>query len=233
MEAGVIIENCWGVRSMEQTVEGRIRLSLARCLTVFDPSGRFNPRLDDSCPLHELTADLVVSAVGQRVDPGQLPADLFDDNAGKMAADPATHQAVHNPKVFVCGDCLSGPSSVVQAMASGKETAVSVDRFLRGQGMTFGRDFYAIHGMVTEYEVSTETRSGGRRTELRRLPVRQRTLTLETVQGLTPEQARKEAERCLSCGRAYEANRTCWYCLPCEIECPTQALKVRMPYLVR
>lgn len=52
-------------------------------------------------------------------------------------------------------------------------------------------------------------------------------------QVLTPEEAQKEAARCMACGRAFEANRTCWFCLPCEIDCPEEALTVRMPYLVR
>lgn len=51
--------------------------------------------------------------------------------------------------------------------------------------------------------------------------------------GFTPEEARREAERCLACGRPYERNQTCWYCLPCEGACPTYALRVRIPYLIR
>ncbi|KPK74590.1 MAG: hypothetical protein AMJ79_13690 [Phycisphaerae bacterium SM23_30] len=233
VEAGITIENCWGVRAMDQTPEGRIRLSLARCLTVFDAAGRFNPQLDDTCALHELTADVVVSAVGHQVDPGRLPADLFDESTGQMAADPLTHQAVGREKVFICGDCLTGPSSVVHAMASGQEAAKSVDRFLRDENLAYGRDYYAINGLVTYYELSTRRATGGPRAQLKRLPAAERGLTRETDQTLTCEQARKEAERCLSCGRAFESNKTCWYCLPCEIECPTQALTVRMPYQVR
>ncbi len=61
----------------------------------------------------------------------------------------------------------------------------------------------------------------------------ERTLALEVEKTLSGEEALREAERCLSCGRAAEVNRTCWYCLPCEIECPVKALEVRMPYLVR
>lgn len=49
----------------------------------------------------------------------------------------------------------------------------------------------------------------------------------------TPEETRREAERCLACGRPYEKNQTCWYCLPCEVVCPTRALHVRIPYLIR
>ena len=150
-----------------------------------------------------------------------------------MAADPLTHEASSHKNVFVCGDCMTGPSSVVQAMESGKEAAISIDRFLRGQGKAYGRDYYANNGLIRDYEVPLQRATGGHRGEVKRLPVAERGLTRETDQTLTSEEARKEAERCLSCGRAFEANMTCWYCLPCEIECPTQALTVRMPYQVR
>jgi len=117
-------------------------------------------------------------------------------------------------------------------MASGKEAAISADRFLRGLSLTYGRDYYAVNGLVNEYDVP-ELVVGGPRGEVDRLPAIERSLTRETNLTLTPEAAKREAERCLSCGRPFELNRTCWYCLPCEIDCPVQALEVRMPYQVR
>ena len=51
--------------------------------------------------------------------------------------------------------------------------------------------------------------------------------------GFTEEEVKAEAARCLGCGRPVERNMTCWYCLPCEVVCPTQALHVRIPYLIR
>ena len=88
-------------------------------------------------------------------------------------------------------------------------------------------------GCIKEYEVDRSRVKGGKRGKLRRLAVEDRTLHLEVEKTLSGDEARVEAERCLSCGRAAEVNRTCWYCLPCEIECPVNALEVRMPYLVR
>ena len=233
VEAGITIENCWGVSAVNQTAEGRINLSLARCLTVFDSDGRFNPELDDTCTLHELTADVVVLAVGQQVDPGRLPADLIDEDAGILSADVLTLQASSRNNVFICGDCHTGPSSVVHAMAAGKEAAISADRFLKGESLGYGRDYYTHNGLVRDYEASTRQCIGGPRGKVDRLPVSERSITGETDRTMTQEQARKEAERCLSCGRSFESNRTCWYCLPCEIECPVDALEVRMPYQVR
>jgi NADPH-dependent glutamate synthase beta subunit-like oxidoreductase len=232
-EAGIVIDNCWAVHALEQIPEGRIRVVLSRCLSVYDRGGRFSPQLDHSHTFHDLTADKVVLAIGQKVDPGLLPSNLFDENTCRMAANHLTHQASTHKKVFVCGDCLIGPSSAVQAMASGKEAAISIDRFLRGQSLDYGRDNYTNNGLIKDYEVPTQNIIGGQRGEIKRLPFSERGLTRETDQTLRSEQARKEAERCLSCGRAFEANMTCWYCLPCEIECPTQALTVRMPYQVR
>ncbi len=218
---------------LTETAGGRILPSLARCLTVFDADGAFNPELDDTCTLHELTADVVVMAVGQKVDPGSLPSDLIDKGTGKPSVDALTLQASSRKNIFVCGDCLTGPSSVVHAMASGKEAAISADRFLKGESLGYGRNYYINNGWIRDYAVSNRPCTGGPRGKVDRLPVSERTLTRETDHTMTPEQARKEAERCLSCGRSFESNRTCWYCLPCEIECPVDALEVRMPYQVR
>jgi NADPH-dependent glutamate synthase beta subunit-like oxidoreductase len=49
----------------------------------------------------------------------------------------------------------------------------------------------------------------------------------------TEESARREAERCYSCGEPFGKYRTCWFCLPCEVECPHDALWVEIPYLLR
>ena len=231
-EEGVIIENGWGVIALNRTSEGTFEVSLNRCLTALDRTGRFNPQMDETGPLHSLMADTVVVAIGQRVNRELLPPELFDPRTERLVGEALTHRSPYREKVFVCGDCLNGPSSVVEAMASGKEAAISADRFLRGLSLTYGRDYYAVNGLVNEYDVP-ELVVGGPRGEVDRLPAIERSLTRETNLTLTPEAAKREAERCLSCGRPFELNRTCWYCLPCEIDCPVQALEVRMPYQVR
>ena len=55
----------------------------------------------------------------------------------------------------------------------------------------------------------------------------------EIEQPFNDEQARAEAGRCYSCGKPFGKYRTCWFCLPCEVECPTDALWVEIPYLLR
>ncbi len=232
-ELGVRVENCWGVGGIEKTDAGSVRLSFNRCLTVFDPEGNFAPQIDETCGLHSLETDLAAVAIGHSPDVCGLPEYLFDMQAGRFSCDPVTRQAPENEKVFIAGDCASGPSSVVEAFASGKEAGISAGRYLSGEGLWYERDRYEAGGLSRRYEVIAERAAGGARGESPCLPVEKRGLDAETELVLDPEQAKREAERCLSCGRSFESNMTCWYCLPCEIECPYQALEVRMPYQVR
>lgn len=230
-EEGIIIENCWGPKRMAVKDGGAIEMELSRCLSLFDRSGKFNPILEPTCGL-ALLAETVIVAIGQRVESSGLPDELFDPISKCLAGDHLTNQSPTREKIFVGGDALTGPTSVVQALASGQEAAVSLDRFLRGEGLRWGREFW--NGpYVKEYEVDRAQAKGGPRGDLERIAVAQRRLDLETEKVFSPQDARREAERCLSCGRAAEWNKTCWYCLPCEIECPVKALEVRMPYLVR
>jgi NADPH-dependent glutamate synthase beta subunit-like oxidoreductase len=64
------------------------------------------------------------------------------------------------------------------------------------------------------------------------VPLSQRKGFGEVAKGYSKEEAMAEAERCLDCGVPFGI-RTCWFCLPCEIECPEEALYVEIPYLLR
>jgi NADPH-dependent glutamate synthase beta subunit-like oxidoreductase len=230
-EEGVIIENGWGPRGLTVIPGAPLRVECERCRSVFDASGTFRPSFDGRWKW-TVEADTLIVAIGQGVNREGLPEDLIDWQSGRLAGDPLTHQARNRSKVFVCGDAFSGPSSVVHAFSSGKEAAISLDRFLCGDGLRWGRDFWQ-GPYIRDYEVDPTRAKGGPPMPLPRVPLHQRRLDQETELTLSPDQARREAERCLSCGRAAEWHQSCWYCLPCEIECPVKALEVRIPYLVR
>jgi hypothetical protein len=103
---------------------------------------------------------------------------------------------------------------------------------MRGEDLLWGRAFFD-GSKVSFYEPGPNRAVGRPRDRPPREPLAHRDLKTEVEKTLQTAQAIKEAERCLSCGRSFEANKTCWFCLPCEIECPFHALEVRMPYLVR
>jgi len=231
LEEGVRFKHGWGPFRLERTGDGRVRLNLARCLSLFDEQGRFCPQLAD-VPGDPLQADTVVVAAGQEFDAHGLPGELIHEERNRLQADPVTLQHATMEKVFVCGDAYTGTSSVVEAMASARKAALSVNRFLQNEGLRWGRGFWNGSRIET-YEADPNRAQGGPRSLLPRLPRAERHLNREVEQIMSAEEAKHQAERCLSCGRAAEINRTCWYCLPCEIECPVDALAVRMPYLVR
>jgi formate dehydrogenase major subunit len=133
--------------------------------------------------------------------------------------------------IFWAGDVVGGSSTIVEAMASGRWAAESVHRLFSGQHMTYGR---AYPGPVeTEFEIDTSRGSADGRVSPKWLPFAGsgRFGEVETV--LTETEARREAGRCYGCGAPFGKYRTCWFCLPCEVECPHDALWVQIPYLLR
>lgn len=230
-QMGIRIENCWGPLSFNRSKTGRLEVLLSRCLSVFDENGTFAPTLENSCGL-QLECDSVVVAAGQKHSSVDWPEELFDSHGYRFNADPVTRMSSCFKNLFVCGDSLPGSGSVVSAMASADEAAISADRLLAGEALGWGRNIWS-HGFCREYEPDHSRAKGGHRHRLTRIEVSSRSLKLPFEQPLESKIAQREAERCLSCGRAYEANLTCWYCLPCEIECPVKALEVNLPYLVR
>ncbi len=212
--------------------DGILKLSLKRCLSLFDAAGRFAPELDEASALPDLEADIVILAVGQRPEKTAFTA-LQHNERGGLIAEKGTQLAPGMNNIFIAGDCISGPSTVVEAMASGREAAVSVCRLLAGEPLESERDPYAVGGWSREYQTCPQNAQNGPRGEEPRIPAPARSLEKENLTTFSAEQAQHEAERCLSCGRSYEAKHTCWFCLPCEIECPQKALDVRIPYLAR
>jgi len=83
---------------------------------------------------------------------------------------------------------------------------------------------------MREYESNHLLAVGGSWSELKCLLAANDDLIGKIEPPLSATSKRKAAERYPSCGRWAKINKTCWHCLPCEIEYPAAALQVRMPY---
>jgi NAD-dependent dihydropyrimidine dehydrogenase PreA subunit len=115
-------------------------------------------------------------------------------------------------------------------MGQGKEAAHSIQRFLQGEDLEYGRVNQTIYELQFEPDLSrAKTRQ---RVAMPAISISRRKGFQEVARGYSREEAMAEAERCLDCGVPFGI-RTCWFCLPCEIECPEEALYVEILYLLR
>jgi formate dehydrogenase major subunit len=116
-------------------------------------------------------------------------------------------------------------------MAQGREAAESVHRLLTGEHLRFGRSYAGPR--ITGFDIDIDPDLPSERAALPLHRIEGTGDFGEIEQGLTTDAAREEARRCNSCGRPVGFYRTCWFCLPCEVECPEEALYVEVPYLLR
>ncbi len=161
-------------------------------LTEPDESGRKKP---EPIPGTEFTldADDVIVTIGQQTDWSCLTSD-----EGFFQVDPVTLQG-RDPDIFAGGDAVTGPRTVVEAIAAGKEAAISIDRYFRGVDLHENR----VKDWTYTAKVQKEKFDPARRAPMSlRDPGEREKDFNEVCLGLTEETARQEAARCQSCGCA-------------------------------
>ncbi|MBZ4653964.1 MAG: 4Fe-4S ferredoxin, iron-sulfur binding [Peptococcaceae bacterium] len=229
LKEGIVIENGWGPEHFV-IEDGRVTgVEFKRCLSVFDKNGKFSPLFSEG-EKQSFPADTVIIAIGQNTDLAILEGTDIKCNGSYIERDPVTMQT-NVEKVFVAGDITLGNKSVVDAMAQGREAAESVDRYLRKLPLAYGRD--ALASCDIDFSVDFSAANLIPRVQPSQLEGEKRRSFAETEEVINQEQALLEAKRCLSCGEPWGKFRTCWSCLPCEVECPEKALRIEIPYLMR
>ncbi|MFH1860199.1 MAG: FAD-dependent oxidoreductase [bacterium] len=156
--------------------------------------------------------DVIIPAIGQASDLGGLQVEAT--KWGTIEVDPET-LATNQEGVFAGGDVVSGPAFVVDAIKAGHVAAESIDRYLRGIDLKQGRK-KNLFDVVKE--VSFEGIKKMPRLRMNELEVKKRLANFDEADlGFTEEQARAEAQRCLSCG-------ICSECYECERVCQAKAV---------
>ncbi len=179
-----------------------------------DASGRRRPEVVPESEL-VIEVDAVIPAIGQESDWACLTPECACQLSdwGTLRVDPLTLQS-DDADIFAGGDAVTGPKTVIEAIAAGKQAAVSIDRFLRGQDLREGRE--------KEWQAVQDVRTEGYdripREHMPRMAPEARRAGFDEVQlGFTEEQVRREAERCLSCG-------VCSECYQCVDACLAKAV---------
>jgi heterodisulfide reductase subunit A-like polyferredoxin len=207
---GIKIRNGWGPKQIlgNGSVTG---VEFKRCLRVFDDNKHFNPAFNEN-DLTIVNADQVIIAIGQAVDEELLGHIEVENQRGCFKADPVTCQTSVED-IFAGGDNVSGPSSVIEAVAAGKRAAESIERYLNGKDLLENRFEDTLRPLPEELLPSTEKVEKKARSRPEELPLTQRLRGFEEVEkGLTEEQALAEAERCLNCALCSECNQCVEVC---------------------
>ena len=183
-----------------------------------DSSGRRRPVAVEGSEFF-IDVDNVIMAIGQQPDTSSLEGSGLSTGRGSViTADPET-LATALPGVFAGGDAMTGPKTVIEAVAAGKTAAESIDLYLQGRDLKKDRKFGVPEEEIAPFRFEEDEIP---RVELQHpshvdAAVRAKSF-MEVSDGMTREQAMKEAERCLNCG-------VCSECLECEKACLAEAIK--------
>ena len=221
---GVAVYAGWGPR--EVSVEGgkAAGVSFVKCLKVKDENGRFAPVYDENT-VQVAPCTAVLFCIGQKAEWRELlsgTAVEFDSN-GTAKADPVTYQTAE-ADIFVGGDAFTGQKFAIDAIAAGKQGAVSLHRFVQGATLTIGRDrrqFIELDKKsaliaVDSYD-NTPRQRVGYNEALRN------TFRDERV-AFTAQQVRAETARCLGCGASIVDPNKCIGCGVCTTKCAFDAI---------
>ncbi len=184
--------------------DGAISLQNIRMkLGAPDADGRRHPEPIEGSEFYK-DADSVIVAIGQRPEfPEQFRLKTGEENVLEVNSETL---ATSREGVFAAGDAVSGPASVVEAMAAGKKAAIAIDKYLGGQGILPVEDIkIEVKGQAPE-EIMDERK----RVEMPCLSLEQSLRGFDEVElGLTEEMAKAEGERCWSCDQCALCSQAC------------------------
>ena len=174
-----------------------------------------------------IAVDSVISAIGQKIDLCNIAA--FRTNAnGTVIADAKSYQTSVDD-VFAGGDAVTGPKFAIDAIAAGKEGAVSIHRYVHpGQAQDIGRDNRDYKALDTAtVAVSIGSFDTAPRQKAACGSAEEARKTFKDLRGtLTEEQIKKEADRCLGCGCVVVDEDLCVGCGICTTKCKFDAIRL-------
>ena len=223
-EDGIEIHAGWGQTEILAENGKCSGIRFRKCLSVRNAEGRFAPTFDDNTT-EEVPCDMVLYCIGQKVDwKGLLTGTAVELNPnGTAKADPVTYQTAE-PDLFVGGDVYTGQKFAIDAIAAGKQGAVSLHRWVQDATLTIGRDkreFIELdkNNLLLEeasYDNTPRQRIGYNETL--------RKTFKDGRVAFTEEQVKAETARCLGCGASVVDPNKCIGCGVCTTRCAFDAI---------
>lgn len=224
-EENVAINCGWGPKEI-LTEDGKVTgVVFKKCVSVTDENGRFNPTYDESETM-TVACKHVIFSVGQSIVWGDLLAGTKVElgRGNGAVADALTYQTAE-PDIFVGGDVYAGPKFAIDAIAAGKEGAISIHRFVQPHSsLTIGRnrrDFIELNKediLVENYDNSSRQIPG------KDASIDHKKSFRDASTGFTEEQVKAEVARCLGCGASVVDTNRCVGCGVCTTKCEFDAI---------
>ncbi|MFA5110821.1 MAG: FAD-dependent oxidoreductase [Desulfobaccales bacterium] len=197
-------------------VGGHGRVEYLECLQAElgrpDASGRRRPiTIPDSN--YRISVGAVITAIGQQPDLCPFPQPPVNTSPWCTIITDRGNTRTNVPDIFAGGDSVTGPATVVEAIAAGKQAALDIDHYLSGATGPSPAVTTQKRRRVPFLAIPAETKIANQRVPTPFLDMEQRRSNFARVElDYTPEQAQKEAQRCLRCD-------ICIRCGACERVC--------------
>ena len=234
---GIAINNSWGPKRI-LTKNGKVTgVEFMRCTAlrssagVPEGQGAFTPQYDTQDTV-TVDCDYVILSMGQEIDwSGMLKnSSAVIDKNNHIVVDELTYQSAQSD-IFAGGDAVTGPLFAIDAIAAGKQAAISIHRFVQpGQDLRFGRSRRVFNELdkdsviIESYDNTPRQRTAG-------VDAEKAKQTFRNLGGIfTEEQLRKETERCLGCGATIVDEYMCVGCGICAVKCKFGAITLKRVY---
>lgn len=224
-EEGISINCGWGPKEI-LTEDGKVTgIVFKKCLSVFDEEKRFSPVYDEE-NIITVPCERVFLSIGQNILWGDLlNGTRVELGRGKGAvADKLTYQTAE-PDIFVGGDVYTGPKFAIDAIAAGKEGAVSIHRFVQPHSsLTIGRNRRQFIELDKENIKLEAYDNASRQVPGTDESIDRRRSFRDSRKTFTEEQVRIETARCLGCGASVVDENKCIGCGVCTTKCEFDAI---------
>ncbi|SGZ05741.1 Pyridine nucleotide-disulphide oxidoreductase [Moritella viscosa] len=227
LDEDINVNNSWGPKRIVTENNCVVGVEFRECISVLDENGRFNPRYDEN-NTKIVNADHVLLSVGQAMDWGNI---LENSNIAlnpnqTIPADATTYQT-DEPDVFAGGDVVTGPRFAIDAIAHGKEGAISIHRYVQnGQSLVLGRirrDYRAFD----KTNLNLDGFDASPRQSIAHVDGQKSKTTFHDLrETFTEDQVKLETERCLGCGLAVADEFMCVGCGACTTKCRFDAISL-------
>ena len=225
LEEGIELNCGWGPKEVLEENGKVTGVVFKKCTRVLDAQGRFSPEYDEEQTI-TVPCKHVIFSVGQAIEWGNMldNLDLKRRPNGGALANKLTYQT-SEPDIFVGGDVYTGPKFAIDAIAAGREGAISLHRYVHENcTLTIGRnrrDFVELD----KNNISVDSYDTSKRQIPAKADEKAQAATFRDLShSLTEEQVKAETSRCLSCGASVVDPNKCIGCGVCTTKCVFDAI---------